>query len=136
MGKRIVLIMFCLALPAACLAQDQNATQQNATRQEKNESHMMMPPSMGSGKCPYLAEKGEGEGMGMGKGMSPMGKGGGMGMCMQKCGKMMGGRAAAIVPSNKGGVIVLYGDDLYKYDSNLKLIKKVEIGNEEEGEGK
>jgi hypothetical protein len=33
-----------------------------------------------------------------------------------------------IVPSDKGGVIVLYQGMLYKYDKDLKQIKKVPIG--------
>lgn len=95
---------------------------------------------MGGGKCPYLAEKGaEGEGMAdmrqmMGKGKEgcPLAEGddAAMGPGMMGKGKkrgMMGG-GCSIVSTSGGGVIVLCGRDLYKYDRNLNLIKKVKIG--------
>ena len=38
---------------------------------------------------------------------------------------MMGGKS--IVSSNDGGVIVLSGNTLYKYDKNLNLVKQVDL---------
>ena len=34
----------------------------------------------------------------------------------------------AMVPSNDGGVIVMMGNKLFKYDKNLNLVKEVEMG--------
>ncbi len=66
-----------------------------------------------------------GQGM-MGKGMMKgkmMHQGGMMGMCPRHV--MMG--KSTLVASNDGGVILLVGNKLYKYDKNLKLVKEVEI---------
>ena len=79
----------------------------------------------------------EGKGMMMGKGMMDkgmMGKGmmgddmmdaGMMKMMMNMHGMMM--RSPTMVVSNDGGVIVLTGSKLYKYDKNLNLVKEAEI---------
>jgi len=55
-----------------------------------------------------------GEGMAMG------------GMKMEGGYEMMMGKPS-IVASNDGGVIILMGHKLYKYDKNLNLIKEVEL---------
>ena len=49
----------------------------------------------------------------------------GGGMMPQK--GMMQGMEKSIVASNDGGVIVLAGHKLYKYDKNLNLVKEVEL---------
>ncbi len=69
------------------------------------------------------AEKEEmpmGMGMGMGRGM------GGMGMGMGKmCPPMM--ETSQMVATGEGGVIVLAGNKLMKYDADLNLVKEAEI---------
>ena len=62
-----------------------------------------------------------GKGMGMGKEMGS--KYGKMGMMMQK----------QLVATSDGGVIVLAGNKLYKYDKNLNLVKEAEIKMDFEG---
>ncbi|MBI5149323.1 MAG: hypothetical protein HZA28_00930 [Candidatus Omnitrophica bacterium] len=84
----------------------------------------------------------EGKGMMMGKGM--MGKGmmedGMMDDGMMKMMKMMHAHSAmmrspTMVASNDGGVIVLTGNKLSKYDKNLNLVKEAEIKTEMGGMG-
>jgi len=70
---------------------------------------------VGSGSL-VLAYEHDGD-MGDGKGM--------MGDKMMMMHKMMGEKS--MVSSNDGGVIVLIGNTLYKYDKNLKLIKQVDL---------
>ena len=70
---------------------------------------------VGSGSL-VLANEQDGD-MGDGKGM--------MGDKMMMMHKMMGEKS--MVSSNDGGVIVLIGNTLYKYDKNLKLIKQVDL---------
>ena len=68
--------------------------------------------------------KGEGmmkEGM-MGKGM----QGGGMGMCPMH-GMMGGMMQKTVVPTSDGGVIIMLGNKLMKYDKDLNLVKEVEV---------
>ena len=60
----------------------------------------------------------QGQGM-MGGGMQ------GRGMMMNPMGPMMGG--SSTVAAQDGGVIVLMGNQLLKYDKNLNLAKKAEI---------
>jgi len=60
----------------------------------------------------------------MGKGM--MDKKGMMGKMMKMC-QMHQTSQASIVSSSDGGVIVLSGNKLYKYDKNLNLVKEVEL---------
>jgi len=55
--------------------------------------------------------------------MGGEGKGSMMGEGMMK--GMMG--KSSMVASNDGGVIVLLGNKLYKYDKNLNLVKEVEL---------
>ncbi len=66
------------------------------------------------------------------------GKGGMMGMMGDKGGMMSKGmmmnammNKTSMVASNDGGVIVLSGHKLSKYDANLNLVKEVEIKAEE-----
>lgn len=73
----------------------------------------------------------KGDGMGgkemmMGKGM--MGEGM---MGMHRMHGMM--RSPSMVASNDGGVIVLTGNKLYKYDKNFTLVKEVEIKMDMDG---
>jgi len=49
----------------------------------------------------------------------------GRGMMMDGMGPMMGG--GSLATNEDGGVIVLMGNQLYKYDKDLNLIKQVEI---------
>ena len=72
----------------------------------------------------------EGKGMMMGKGMMGKGMMDGdmMKMMMSMHGMMM--RSPTMVASNDGGVIVLTGSKLYKYDKNLNLVKEAEIKTE------
>lgn len=58
---------------------------------------------------------------------------GGMMKMMYKMHGMM--RSSTMVASNDGGVIVLTGNKLYKYDKNLNLVKETEIKTEMEGGG-
>src|SRR3989338_7329602 len=44
-------------------------------------------------------------------------------------------RSSSMVASNDGGVIVLSGNKLYKYDKNLNLVKEAEIKTEMGGMG-
>ena len=46
---------------------------------------------------------------------------------MKMHGMMMGMMPRQMVASNDGGVIVLAGNKLYKYDKNLTLVKEAEI---------
>lgn len=64
------------------------------------------------------------------------GKGGMMGM-MDK-GMMMKGmmNKTSMVAANDGGVIILNGQKLSKYDANLNLVKEVEIKSEAMTDGK
>ncbi|OGX16053.1 MAG: hypothetical protein A2166_05430 [Omnitrophica WOR_2 bacterium RBG_13_41_10] len=66
--------------------------------------------------------------MKMAKGME-MGKGMGMGRRGMgfNCGKMCMMMQKQMVVTSDGGVIVLAGNKLYKYDKNLNLVKEVEI---------
>jgi len=71
--------------------------------------------------------------MEMGKGMD-MGKG--MGMCKgmgRECGKMGMMMQKQMVATSDGGVIVLAGNKLYKYDKDLNLVKEAEIKMDVEG---
>jgi len=61
-------------------------------------------------------------GMGMGRGMGGMGMGMGMG---KMCPPMM--ETAQMVATDEGGVIVLAGNKLMKYDADLNLVKEVEL---------
>jgi len=71
--------------------------------------------------------------MEMGKGME-IGKGMGMGQGMGcDCGKMCMMMQKQMVVTSDGGVIVLAGNKLYKYDKNLNLVKEVEIKIDVEG---
>ncbi len=75
----------------------------------------------------------DGKGMMMGKGMMGDGMmdGGMMKMMMQMHGRMM--RSPTMVSSNDGGVIVLTGNKLYKYDKNLTLVKEAEVKMDMDG---
>lgn len=69
------------------------------------------------------------DGKGIEKGMMD----GGMMTMMHKMHGMT--RSPTMVASNDGGVIVLTGNKLYKYDKNLNLVKEAEIKTEMEGGG-
>ncbi len=56
----------------------------------------------------------------------PMGMGMGMGMGEDKM-PMCGMMGKTMVPSDDGGVIVMIGNKLYKYDKNLELKKETEL---------
>ena len=58
----------------------------------------------------------------MGGGMMGSGKGDGMG----SMGTMMG-MMNSLVATSDGGVVVMIGNKLYKYDKNLNLVKEAEI---------
>jgi hypothetical protein len=69
--------------------------------------------------------------MEMSKGME-MGKGMGKGMGCKcgmgcNCGKMCMMMQKQMIAASDGGVIVLAGNKLYKYDKNLNLVKEAEI---------
>jgi len=68
--------------------------------------------------------------MEMGKGMM-MGKGMGC-----DCGKMCMMMQKQMIATSDGGVIVLAGNKLYKYDKNLNLVKEAEIKMDVEGMNK
>jgi len=71
--------------------------------------------------------------MEMGKGME-MDKGMGMGKGMGcNCGKMGMMMPKQMIATSDGGVIVLSGNKLYKYDRNLNLVKEAEIKMDVEG---
>lgn len=83
-------------------------------------------------KGPMAAEGMAGQGTMMGKGM--MGAGmmdGGMMKMMHMMHGMM--RSPSMVASNDGGVIVLAGNKLYKYDKSLNLVKEAEIKMDMDG---
>ncbi|MCX5701590.1 MAG: hypothetical protein NTW64_01230 [Candidatus Omnitrophica bacterium] len=71
------------------------------------------------------------KGMEMGKGME-MCKGMGKGMRCD-CGKMCMMMQKQMIATSDGGVIVLAGNKLYKYDKNLNLVKEAEIKMDVEG---
>lgn len=58
----------------------------------------------------------------MGRGMR-----GGMGMCPMHCMMMKSMTEKSVVATNDGGVVILAGNKLMKYDKNLELKKEVEI---------
>ena len=58
----------------------------------------------------------------MGGGMMGLGKGD----CMGSMGTMMG-MMNSLVATSDGGVVVMIGNKLYKYDKNLNLVKEAEI---------
>src|SRR5437763_802465 len=118
MKKAIVFAALALFVPALCIAQ---------------------PPAksdMAKGKCPFLQEK-SAEKEVAGKGMCAMESKGSV--CDKKttgsCCRKTGGCGSGIASTDKGGVIVLRGNHLYKYDNNLNLVKKIEIGGNEGPEG-
>jgi len=86
-------------------------------QQQGMRPEQMQRPGMGMMENRGMAQ---GQGMMPGQGMGMM-QGEGMGMMHG----MMGGKS--IVSSNDGGVIVLSGNTLYKYDKNLTLVKSVEL---------
>lgn len=65
--------------------------------------------------------------------MKKDGMDGGMMKMMHKMHGMT--RPSTMVASSDGGVIVLSGNKLYKYDKNLNLVKEAEIKTEMEGGG-
>jgi len=63
----------------------------------------------------------------MGGGMMSGGMmGSGKGDCMGSMGTMMG-MMNSLVATSDGGVVVMIGNKLYKYDKNLNLVKEAEI---------
>lgn len=88
-------------------------------------------------KGPLKGNGMEGKGMMMGKEMRGDGMMDGGMMKMMKMmhmhGMMM--RSSTMVSSNDGGVIVLSGNKLYKYDKNLKLVGEAEVKMEKDGMG-
>jgi len=121
----VVALFFCAQANAEPVAKKEGMSQAMSTMS-------------GGGKCPYLAEK-ESPDMGMAdmhhhmmgkdKQMCTRDEGAdeaGLAMHKRKGFGMIGG-ASSMVPSDKGGVIVLVGRHLYKYDSNLNLVKQAEI---------
>jgi hypothetical protein len=63
----------------------------------------------------------------MGGGMMSGGMmGSGKGVCMGSMGTMMG-MMNNLVATSDGGVVVMIGNKLYKYDKNLNLVKEAEI---------
>ena len=76
-----------------------------------------------------MMDKDDNGGM-MGKGM--MGKGMMMGMhgMMMKMGEMMN---KTVVPTSDGGIIIVAGDKITKYDKDLAVVKEVELKNDMEG---
>ncbi len=100
-----IVVVFVLALGTICLAQ----TGQQQTGQMGN---MMSGQGM-------MGQGATGQGM-MGQGM--------MGQGMMGQGMMMGGMMGkSLVSTEDGGVVVMIGNKLYKYDKNLELKKEVEI---------
>src|SRR5512135_3503646 len=71
-------------------------------------------------------EKSEPQGMGM-MGGHKMGDKMGKGMMMHNPMMMKMMMPKQMVASNDGGVIVMAGNKLYKYDKNLNLVKETEI---------
>ena len=67
---------------------------------------------------------------------SMMEKGEMKGMCPIHAAKMKSMTAPSIVTTSDGGVIVLSGRTLTKYDKNLNVLKEVEINFSQEGMGK
>ncbi len=76
----------------------------------------------------------EGKKEGMGKGM--MGKEGMMGKMEMMHGMKGMMNKPSMVASNDGGVIILSGNKLSKYDAKLNLVKEAEIKAESQGDGK
>ncbi len=78
----------------------------------------------------------------MDKGKEMMGMGGGMMGKGMMDGKMMGMMGMCsmmhptIVATSDGGVVILIGNKLTKYDKNLNVVKEVEIKMDMEGMGK
>ena len=103
MKRAILAIVFAFAIGSCGWAQEQQTT-------EKKE-----PPGMGMmGGGHMMGDK-------MGKGM----------MMHGQMMKMMMPRQ--MVASNDGGVIVLAGNKLYKYDKNLNLVKEAEVKTDTAG---
>lgn len=131
-----VLLLAVLVVAAyAAQKQDQAAVSQSrevtiAAATEEAPAPPAAPGMAGGAGRGRMARRG-GMGRGMAQpapGMGPgAGRGGmGMGMGMSGCPMhgMMGGSALAVT---EGGVYVLHGDKLTKYDHDLNLVKEVEI---------
>jgi hypothetical protein len=138
MKKAVFLAIAVFFVTAICFAQapSNTAVQQPAAQSKGDPSKV---------ECPYAKEKvmggmngmmGERD-MGMMSGMMGHGMMGGMkghgmmgGSMMDMKSKMCSCNGASMIAGEKGGVIVLFGDDLYKFDKDLNLVKKVELGEE------
>lgn len=108
MKKYAVVLAMAFFIPVTCFAQEQG----NVTGKDSG-GQSMFPPSAGQGKCPFMQQKGMDGGMD------------GMGMMMKRGRQAQGG--SGIAASDKGGVIVLSGGYLYKFDKDLNLVKKVPV---------
>lgn len=97
--------------------------QQGIQQQGMQKQQGMMCPMMGK----EMPQHQMGRGMGMGMMPQPgmMGQGMNRGM-MQKGmqGQMQMKPQASMVPTDNGGIIVLRGNTLYKFDKNLNLLKE------------
>ena len=126
MKKVMFLVVASFFVTSICFAQMPS----NMTSKEQSAPAAVSATSA-KGECPYSKGKAM-EGMGgmMGHGMMSGMKGHGMmgGSMMDMKSKMCSCGGASMIASEKGGVIVLLGDDLYKFDKDLNLVKKVELG--------
>jgi len=100
-----LLVAFCFLAGLTVLAEDQPQAQ--------------VDPS----KCPMMGKMGGEKGMSgmMGEGKGKMGRG----MMPQMMMKSMMERS--MIATNDGGVVVMVGNALYKYDKNLKLLGEAQI---------
>lgn len=101
-----VLVAIFAAICSFAFAEDQPGPQTDAQQPDDQQS----------------VRPGEKQGMMMSGGMGMM-PGGAMG----KMGGPMAGAHPSVVATNDGGVIVLMGSKLAKYDNNLNLVKEVEL---------
>ena len=138
MRKTVFLAVCAFFVTAVCFAQ------MPANMTTKDQAAPVKVETAGApikGECPYMKETGMGDegmkgdnGMMMGHGMmgGMMGHGmmGGSMKEMMKS-KMCSCKGASMIPADKGGVFVLSGENLYKFDKDLNLVKKVELEERE-----
>jgi hypothetical protein len=108
MRLAVLVAVFCMSVAAVSFAQDS----------DKDKGPIMGREMMGK------------QGMMEHKGWKDQG---GRKGCMGEMPGMMGMSRTSMVATSDGGVVVLSGTNLYKYDKNLNLVKKTQIKIDTEG---
>lgn len=137
--KKITLIV-CSGIVTLGLAFPIFAAETQVTPQNKNMSGNTMMGGNNSGMMGQEMMRNQGSSPGMGKGMmnsgAVMGPNQGQGMMQNKDSSMgmkmgrfpmMGMMGRLMVATADGGIVILVGNKLQKYDKDLNLIKETEI---------